>query len=168
MLRALGLVAAHAAQQCVGDVVNGPGVLDPVDERRIGPERAAHPDVDGLDDLLPHVGDIPPEADVGDLGLGARSRAARQVHADDPGVLPPSRLSWPADRRTAVGLVRQLASSHRAHVTARSLVSTTANLQNSLPVHDTTPRSKGPGIGRVLLEQRFTQQSVEPVCRGLR
>ena len=35
----------------------------------------------------------------------------------------------------------------RAHFTARSLVSTTANRQNSLPVQATTPRVNGPGNG---------------------
>jgi len=43
-------------------------------------------------------------------------------------------------------------SSQRAQVTARSLVSTTAKRQNSLPVHATTPRSKGPGNGEYFLE----------------
>src|SRR6202035_3811618 len=66
---ALGLVAPNGAQQRLGDVIDRSGILDPVDERRIGTERASHPDVDGFDDALRHVGDIAPEADVGDLWL---------------------------------------------------------------------------------------------------
>ena len=143
---ALGLVAAHHSQQGVGDLVDGPGVLDPVDEGGVGAERAAEADVDGLDDVVAHVRGVAPEADVGDLGLGARRRAAREVHADDAGVVAPAPVRSPsasadAGRRPA----GRRASGPRS--TARSLVSTTAKRQNSLPVQATTPRSKGPGNG---------------------
>ena len=41
-------------------------------------------------------------------------------------------------------------SRNRAHLTARSFVSTMANRQNSLPVQATTPRLNGPGNGEYL------------------
>ena len=84
---ALLAVAGDHAEQRVGDPVDRHGAGDPVDERGVGAERAAQPDVDRLFDVLVDVGDVAPEADVGDLGLGARGRAAREVHADDPGII---------------------------------------------------------------------------------
>src|ERR687893_918341 len=48
------------------------------------------------------------------------------------------RASWPM-------LSPTLSSISRAHSTARILVSTIPNRQNSLPVHATTPRSNAPG-----------------------
>ncbi len=53
-------------------------------------------------------------------------------------------LMTPASARSPAG---NCSSSARAHLTARSFVSTTAKRQNSEPVQATTPRSKGPGKG---------------------
>ncbi len=67
----LGLVAADHAHQRIGNLAHGRGAGHPVDECGIGAERAAQPDVHRLFDVLVHVGDVPPEADVGDLRLRA-------------------------------------------------------------------------------------------------
>ena len=76
------------------------------------------------------------------------------MHADDTGVAAGVAVdsAGPASCLSRV----------RAHLTARSLVSTTAKRQNSMPVQATTPARRGRG-GRVGLHQRFGQQVVEPV-----
>ena len=75
-------------------------------------------------------------------GWAHEAGAAGEVHADDAGVVA---LRSTGRGRASGGSAYQRASSSRAQVTARSLVSTTAKRQNSLPVQATTPRSKGPG-----------------------
>src|SRR5215218_1212210 len=79
----LGAVAGEQGGQGLGDLVDRLGPLDPVDERGVDAEAAAEPDVDRLQDLVVAVGGLAPEADVGDLGLGAGGRAAREVHPHD-------------------------------------------------------------------------------------
>ena len=126
-----GAVAGQQAGQGL-QLVDRLGALDPVDERGVGAEAAAEPDVDRLQDLVVAVGGLAAEADVGDLGLGAGGRAPGEVHPHDAvaGLVGPSRRS-----------------SSRAQVAALALVSTIAKRQNSLPVQATTPRSKAPGLG---------------------
>ena len=79
-------VARDDAEERVGHLVDRHGADQPVDEGGVGAERAAEADVDGLFDVLVDVRDVTAEADVGDLRLGARGGAAREVHADDPGI----------------------------------------------------------------------------------
>ena len=60
--------------------------------------------------------------------------------------------SWGPERAPGRGAAptgspASCSSRKRAHLTARSLVSTMAYRQNSLPVQATTPRVKGPGYG---------------------
>ena len=60
------------------------------------------------------------------------------------------------------------ASRKRAHLTARSLVSTMAKRQNSEPVQATTPRAKGPGKGEYFCISGLGQQVVEAVLGDAR
>ena len=156
---ALLAVPGDHPEQRVGHPVDRHGAGDPVDERGVGPERAAEADVDRLFDVLVDVRDVAPEADVGDLGLGARGRAAREVHADHAGVVAAPLASSPDD---------SCASSARAHLTARSLVSTTAKRQNSEPGAGDDAALEGPGERRVRLHERLGQQVVEPLLGDAR
>ena len=79
-------VAPDDPEQGVGHPVDRHRADEPVDESRIRPERAAQADIDGFFDVLVDVRDVASEADVGDLRLGTRGGATREVHADDPRV----------------------------------------------------------------------------------
>src|SRR4249919_2964562 len=99
-----GTVAGEQVGQRLGYLVDRPGPLDPVDERGVGAEAATEPDIDRLHNLVVAVGGLAPEADVGDLGLGAGGRAAREVHPHDAvaGLLGPEpavQLTGPGGRR---------------------------------------------------------------------
>ena len=64
------------------------------------------------------------------------------------------RGEWPPGAGAApTGSPASCSSRKRAHLTARSLVSTMAYRQNSEPVQATTPRLNGPGKGEYLVSR---------------
>ena len=126
------------------------------------PEGPAHADVDGLGQVVAHVGDLAPEPDVGDLGLGAAGRAAREVHADDPGVLlgpgAPAGRGHGADRLAGQLLVEE----------PGPLDGPLLGLDDGVPAElgagaGHHPAGERPRIGRVLLHQVLGQHVVDAV-----
>ena len=114
-----------------------------------GPSEPPESDVHGLLDVLVHVGDVTAEADVGDLGLGAGGRAAREVHADHAGVTLVTLGELGIERPGPLdGALLGLDHREAAELRART--------GDDTPLEGTRER-------RVGLQQSFGQEIVDPV-----
>src|SRR5215210_4715036 len=147
-LAALLLEPLEDAHQGVRDLVGRPRALDPVYERSVPTQGTAQADVDALDDGVLRFRGLAAEADVPDLGLRARRRAAREVHPD--------------------GLLAQVADP-LVHL-LRPLDRPDLGLHDREPAklvpgtrHD--PSLESPRPRREPLQQRLGQQPVEPLLR---